>query len=331
MRRHLTVSVVLVAAVLVTACGAPERTASIARPTPTAPAAATTATAKCTPAATASYKPSSVYSPGAFPADSPMAKIVAKKQLVVGISADSRLLGSRNLATGQFQGIDIEMANRVAQALFGTSWRDHLVFKTISAAQRVPLLENGQVDMVARAMSMTCDRWNQVAFSEPYFVATQRVLVRRGSKENSLKALSDAGSQPNATKRRVCATSGSTSIQRLNAKDYPGIQPVGVALTTDCLVLWQQGRVDAITGDDAILAGLSQQDPAAAVPVTDAGVGAEPYGLAVQKANKEFVQFLNALLEQMRGNGDWQRAFAASGLQAVLKDKTQPPADFSRR
>ena len=91
----------------------------------------------------------------------------------------------------------------------------------------------------------------------------------------------------------------------------------------------QGGGHRGITGDDAILAGLSQQDPAAQVTgPTD--VGAEPYGLAVKKGNTDFVRFLNALLEQMRGNGDWQRAFASSGLQAVLKDKTQPPADFSR-
>lgn len=319
MRRRLGVSLALGAAVLVTACGAPERTASIARPTPTPAAAATTPTAKCTPPATASYKPSRDLS---VPDNSTMAKIVARKQLRVGISADSRLLGSRNLATGQFQGIDIEMAKRVSVALFGDSKPEHLFFKTINAAQRIELLKSGDIDMVARAMTMTCDRWKDVAFSEPYFEATQRVLVRRNAEEKSLAALA-------AKKKKVCATNGSTSIQRLRA-DYPGAQAVGVALTTDCLVLWQQGRVDAITGDDAILAGLSQQDPAADVPVAGPGVGAEPYGLAVQKENVDFVRFLNAMLEQMRGNGDWQRAFAASGLQAVLKNKTQPPADFSR-
>ena len=133
-----------------------------------------------------------------------MAKIVAKKQLVVGISADSRLLGSRNLVTGQFEGIDIEMADRVAQALFGRSWRDDLVYKTINASQRIPLLQNGQIDMVARAMSMTCDRWQQVSFSEPYFVATQRVLVRQGAAEASLQALSDAGKKARRQAEGLC-------------------------------------------------------------------------------------------------------------------------------
>jgi polar amino acid transport system substrate-binding protein len=231
--------------------------------------------------------------------------------------------------TGQFEGIDIEMAKRVSQAMFGDSKPEHLVYKTINAAQRIQLLTNGEIDMVARAMSMTCDRWKQVAFSEPYFLATQRVLVRNGSKETSLQALSDAGKAKGATKRKVCATSGSTSIQRLTPQAYPGIQPVGVALTTDCLVLWQQGQVDAITGDDAILAGLKQQDPAAVV-TGPTNVGAEPYGLAVKKENVDFVRFLNAVLEQMRSDGDWQRAFVDSGLQAVLRTKSQPAADFSR-
>jgi polar amino acid transport system substrate-binding protein len=318
MRLAVGTALALAAAASLTACGSSERTASIPRPTPTAATSSAPATATCSPPATASYRPTNLDMPNG----STMAKIVAKKQLVVGISADSRLLGSRNLVTGKFQGIDIEMANRVARALFGESWQDHLVFKTISAAQRVPLLENGQIDMVARAMTMTCDRWKQVAFSEPYFLATQRVLVRSGAQEKSLQALADKG-------RTVCATKGSTSIARLQ-QQFSKAKAVGVDLTTDCLVLWQQGAVDAITGDDAILAGLAQQDPAADVegPTT---VGAEPYGLAVKKWNVDFVRFLNALLEQMRSNGDWQRAYADSGLQAVLgTTKTQPRADFSR-
>jgi polar amino acid transport system substrate-binding protein len=329
MRTGSAVAAVLAAGLLAAGCGSPERTASIPRPTAGGGSSSAPATNTCSPPATASYKPSSVYSPGSFPDKSTMARIVGKKRLVVGISADSRLLGSRNLVTGQFQGIDIEMAKRVSQALFGDSKPEHLVYKTINAGQRIPLLTNGQIDMVARAMSMTCDRWKQVAFSEPYFLATQRVLVRNGSKETSLQALSDAGKAA-GTKRKVCATSGSTSIQRLTPQAYPGIQPVGVALTTDCLVLWQQGQVDAITGDDAILAGLKQQDPAAVVTGPQ-NVGAEPYGLAVKKENVDFVRFLNALLERMRSDGDWKKAYADAGLQGVLGTKNQPAADFSRR
>ena len=59
-------------------------------------------------------------------------------------------------------------------------------------------------------------------------------------------------------------------------------------------------------------------------------LGNVEYGLAVKKENVDFVRFLNAMLEQMRSNGDWQRAFADSGLQAVLRTKSQPSADFSR-
>jgi polar amino acid transport system substrate-binding protein len=321
MRIRTALVVVLGGALLVAGCGSPDRTAQIPRPAPTAASSSPPASNKCSPPATASYKPSSVYSPGSFPGGSNMAKIVAKKQLVVGISADSRLLGSRNLVTGRFQGIDIEMANRVSDALFGDHSPAHLVFKTINASQRIPLLQNDQIDMVARAMTMNCLRWTQVAFSEPYFVATQRVLVRKGAQENSLAALAKG-------QKKVCATNGSTSIDRLRA-EYGGAKAVGVALTTDCLVLWQQGQVDAITGDDAILAGLAQQDPSAEV-AGPTNVGAEPYGLAVKKENVDFVRFLNALLEQMRSNGQWKSAYASSGLEAVLGAKSQPVLDDSR-
>ena len=49
---------------------------------------------------------------------------------------------------------------------------------------------------------------------------------------------------------------------------------------TGCLVLFQQGEVAAITGDDTVLAGLAAQDPYAVVPDQRAFT-AEPYGLGI--------------------------------------------------
>ena len=53
---------------------------------------------------------------------------------------------------------------------------------------------------------------------------------------------------------------------------------------TGCLVLFQQGKVDAITGDDTILAGLAAQDPYAFV-VKAPAFTSEPYGLGISKTH----------------------------------------------
>ena len=114
--------------------------------------------------------------------------------------------------------------------------------------------------------------------------------------------------------RKVCATSGSTSLTTVRtayAKARPMTAPpklVPVAYWTDCLVLLQQGDVTAISTDDSLLAGLAAQDPYTKIvgpPLAD-----EPYGLAISKQHPEFVQFVNAVLEQQRTDGHWAASYA---------------------
>jgi polar amino acid transport system substrate-binding protein len=310
MRRVLIPAVVAVAVVL-TACGSPDRTPVI--PTTTAASASsapatTAAPAKCKLPDTASYQQA----------------IKKRGYLVVGISSDTRLLGARNLQTNAFEGLDIEMARAVATAIFGSVTPQNLRFKAINTAQRVPFLQNGAekggVDMVARAMTMNCERWSQVAFAGPYFTSHLDLLVRQNDPVKSLVA---AG----AKHERICATNSSTTLAKVAST--PGAKPVGVPLTTDCMVLWQQGQVDAIAADDAILAGLKEQDPNARIAGDPKGEP-EPYGLAVSKDHKDFAAYINGVLERLRSDGGWQAAYKKSGLADALGDRTQPTGDYSR-
>ena len=56
----------------------------------------------------------------------------------------------------------------------------------ITAAQRIPALQEGEVDIVARNMTINCDRWKQIAFSTEYYRSGQKILVRKGSKAKSI-------------------------------------------------------------------------------------------------------------------------------------------------
>ena len=146
-------------------------------------------------------------------------------------------------------------------------------------------------------MTVNCARWAQVAFSSVYYRAGQRVLVRTDSPAESIDDL--AG-------ERVCGPTGSTSID--NLQNYPAIEAVSVPNHTDCVALFQEGTVDAITGDDAILAGFVAQDPYA--KVIGPALTSEPYGLAVSLMHPEFVRFVNSVLEQERADGTWSQSYA---------------------
>jgi polar amino acid transport system substrate-binding protein len=250
-----------------------------------APAAST-----CDPKAS-SLRPSG---PPQVTAGSFMAKIRARGYLVAGVDQSTYHFGFLNpLSGGQIEGFDIDMIRAVAKAIFGDPDKVH--FKAISDAQRIPDITNGTVDIVAHTMTITCDRLKQIDFSSVYFDAAQRVLVLKNSKATSLDGLHG---------QKVCATTGSDSVARIQAHKAIAVQ---VPYWTDCLVLLQQGDVAAISTDDSILDGLAAQDPWTKIigkPLSD-----EPYGLAISKQHPEFVRFVNAVLQQLRTNGQWAASY----------------------
>jgi polar amino acid transport system substrate-binding protein len=285
-------------------------------PTPTAGSSPTTPSSSSAPAncdnALASYQPDGpLPKAGSMPKGSTMRKIQDRGRLVAGVSADTYLLGARNPLTGKIEGFDIDMVKAVAKAIFGDEGAYQL--KVITAAERIPALQDNDVDIVARNMTINCDRWKQIAFSTEYYRSGQKILVRKGSKANSLDDLSG---------QKVCAPRGTSSMDNL-MRLAPKAIAVGADNHTGCLVLFQQGQVAAITGDDTVLAGLAAQDPYAVVPEQKAFT-AEPYGLGIPAQNVDFVRFVNARLAQLRSNGDWTDIYNR-WLEAPLGPAPDPP------
>ena len=318
-RRGVLGSAFAALAILVTAGwsnGGVYATAQIPTPappssTPPAPSATSVAPpAACNPLA--SFAPTGANpAPGAMPAGSYMATIQKRGRLIAGVSSDTLLLGARNPLSGRIEGFDIEMLKAVSKAIFGDP--NKIEFRVITAAQRPAVLKDGSVDIVARAYTMNCDRWQLINFSTEYYLAGQKVLVAKGSTAKGIEDLKG---------KKVCAPVGSTSMAKL--KTFPGLVPVGSDTHTGCLVLFQQGKVDAITGDDTVLAGLAAQDPYAVV-VKAPAFTQEPYGLGIAKKNTDFVKFVNGVLQQMRTDGQWAAAYD-TWLKGALGPAPAPPA-----
>jgi len=296
-RRALASGALALTAVLVSACGTGAYAPTVV-PTTTAAGggsspAPSASPATCTGDVTASYDPASSTAAGRqLPG---VQEVMKDGTLTVGVSADTRLLGARNPATNVIEGFDIDTAHAVAKALFGDE--NKITLKVITAADRIPDLQNGSVEMVARNFTVNCARWQQVAFSAVYYLAGQRVLVPTGSTAKSIADLPKGS--------RVCAPSGSTSLAKLAT--YPALKPVAAGTHTECLVMLQQGQVDAITGDDVVLAGLVAQDPY--TKVIGPKFTQEPYGLGINSKNRDFVAFANAALAQYEKDGGWQASY----------------------
>jgi polar amino acid transport system substrate-binding protein len=259
---------------------------------------------------------------GPMPAKSTMETIKKRGRLIAGVSADTLLLGARNPVSGQIEGFDIDMLRGVSQAIFGDPNKVEL--KVITAAQRLPALKDGSVDIVARNMTITCARWKEIAFSSEYYRSGQKVLVRLGETTDSGAPIKDI---EDLAGKKVCAPNGSTSMEKL--RTFTDIQAVGADTHTGCLVLFQQGAVDAITGDDTVLAGLAAQDPYADV-VEAPAFTAEPYGLGVNQKNVDFVQFVNGVLDDMRADGRWTKSYNTWLADSLGKAPAPPRPVYGR-
>ncbi|GAB3600444.1 glutamate ABC transporter substrate-binding protein [Angustibacter peucedani] len=289
-------------------------------PTPATSAATATPSPTSSTSAPACSNPLRSYAPpSSVPTDlqnyATVRRIQARGRLVVGVSADTLLLAARNPVSGRIEGFDIDMARLVADAIFGDP--DKIELRVITTAQRIPVLQDGSVDLVVRNMTINCVRWQSIAFSAEYYRSGQKVLVPLGSKARSLADLSG---------QRVCAPTGSTSLDKL--KDFPAVVPVQAATHTGCLVKFQQGQADAITGDDTVLAGLAAQDPYARV-VGDAFTS-EPYGIGVNADNVDLVRYVNAVLARAKADGSWKAAYDRWLASALGSAPTPPTAVYGR-
>jgi polar amino acid transport system substrate-binding protein len=304
LRRAVPVLVVTVVAVVATACGSGPVSeppvaavsdvlpagAHIVHPTPPTPSAAS-----CTDSIA---PPSTMPAPGAMPAGSWMAHIQDRGHLVAGVDQNTFLWGYRDPVTGELSGFDIDMVRAVSEAIFGSP--DKVTYVVVPNADRIRAVQDGEVDLVAETMTVNCDRARSVDFSSVYYEAGQRILVPLGS---AITGPADLGG------KRVCAADSSTSLQNLVGPSVAkGVQVWAVPNETDCLVMLQQGQVDAISTDDAILLGLAAQDQT--TRIVGSTFSQEPYGMAISKAHPEFTSFVNGVLAAERADGAWARTYA---------------------
>jgi polar amino acid transport system substrate-binding protein len=297
------------AALLVSACGYDPTVV----PSPEQSAAASPPASTCTPDPAQDLRS---YAPSDRASGPTIDRIKQHRVLRIGVSWDTYRMAARNPSNNSVVGFDIDLARAIASALGVRA-----EFVIITAADRITDLQDGTVDMVVRNMTINCARWQQIAFSAEYYAAGQKVLLRRDLAKTYHGPSDLAG-------LRVCAPIGTTSLDNIK-KVEPKIIPVGADTHTACLMAFQQGKADAITGDDTVLAGLALQDPYADVPPQQP-LEPEPYGIGMNADAKDLVAFVNHALAQYEASGAWQRSYD-KWLKPALHVEAHPPTPLYGR
>lgn len=225
-----------------------------------------------------------------------LARIQQKGELVVGTAASMPPL---NMTTkdGRIIGLDIDLANYIADSLNVRLKKEKMLFKDL-----LPALEAGKVDMVISGVTITAERNSKVAFVGPYYISGKGVLT-------SMATLASITSPDDLDKKefKITALEGSTSERFVQlqmpqaaykpAKDYDE----GVKMVID-------GTVDAMIADHPIcvisVARYPQHDLFTIVsPFTY-----EPIGIALPAGDPLFVNLVDNLLNSIEGSGALDRA-----------------------
>ncbi|MGG6312994.1 glutamate ABC transporter substrate-binding protein [Paenibacillus macerans] len=222
--------------------------------------------------------------------------IKERGKLVVGVKFDTKLFGLKDPATGNVEGFDIDISKAIAKHIFGDE--NALELKEVTSKTRIPMLNNGEIDMIVATMTITEERKQEVDFSDVYFQAGQSLLVKKGS---PIQGIEDVTAETT-----VLGSKGSTSVKNIRDK-VTGVKVLEFDNYQDAFSALKAGQGEALTTDDSILYGMAAQDPNYEVvgePFTD-----EPYGIAVQKGNTDIVQAINDTLKELHDSGEYDAIY----------------------
>lgn len=258
--------------------------------------------------------------PPEFEAGTKMAEIQEAGKIRIGVKFDQPGFGLKNPTTGEVEGFDVEIAKLVAKAIFGgelDDQSDNIEFIESVSKNREPFIQEGRVDMVVATYTINDARKQVIDFAGPYFVAEQDIMVMADN--DQIESVDDLNG------KKVCTAKGSTSEKNVRAK-APDAEVVLFDVYSQCAEEMTNGRVDAVTTDNTILAGLVDASQGE-FKLVEAPFSEEPYGIGLEKGDQAFRGFLNDTLEEIYESGEWADAFERTLGEIGLKTPEPPKVD----
>jgi len=247
------------------------------------------------------FIPDSLLNPSAIPdrTQASTAAIITKRgKLRVGVRRDVRPFGFVD-ANGELSGFDIDLAHEFARRWLHNEGALELVI--VSAADRIPRLTSGDVDLLIAAMPHKRERDALIDFSEPYFVDGQALLIRSDSgittvhdlREKTVAALQDA---PAIDTLFQWAEGQSLSIKLMSFPAYP-----------EALSALQKGEVDALTADSVTLNQFAQEAPN--LRLISERFTRESYGIGLPQGDSQLRALVNFTLQDMKTDGTYDSLY----------------------
>lgn len=185
---------------------------------------------------------------------------------------------------GEFDGIDIAIANEIAKDMDATLEVSNMDFNSI-----IPAVDAGKADIGIAGMTVTEDRLKNVDFSDPYWVAVQTIIVKGDN--------TDITNVETLKGKKVGVVTGYTGD--LTLTDIGGIELARYQKGIDAVQDVINGKIDAAVIDSPTAASFIAKNPDLKGIEDDTVFEKEEYAIAIKKGNSELLEKVNATIKRL--------------------------------
>ena len=256
---------------------------------------------------------------GAAQAEDTLKKIKDTGTVTMGVRESSGAL-SYTLGDGKYVGYHVEICQRALadiQKQLGLS-KLEVKYQPVTSQNRVPLVQNGTVDIECGSTTNNAARQKDVAFADTTYVEEVRIGVKANSGIHSIKDLNG---------KTVATTTGTTSVQHLRKHE----RATGVDFKevfgkdhADSFLLLESGRADAFVMDGQIVAGLiSKAKNPSDFKIVGEVLSVEPIAIMLRKDDPAFKKAVDGSIQAMMKSGEIAKIYDKWFMQPIPPSGTK--------
>ena len=215
---------------------------------------------------------------------------------------------------GQPVGFGFEICKKIADKVKAQTGLKTFEVKlqAVTSQNRIPLIQNGTVDVECGSTTNNSERGQQVQFATNYFYTGTRFLVKANS---GIKSINDLKG------KTLVVTTGTTNYQilrNLNSEKNIGFELIGAKDHADALLMVETGKAHAFGMDDILLYGAraSSKNPAELAVVGEA-IQVEPYAIMFRKDDPAFRTLVNGVIADLIKTGEFTKLYTKWFMTAI--------------
>ena len=238
-----------------------------------------------------------------------MDKMKSTGSVTMGVR-ESSIPMSYTTGDGRFDGYHVEVCRMILTDIKNKLGMSTLLtnYQPVTSQNRVPLVQNGTVDIECGSTTNNANRAKDVGFANTLYIEEVRIAVKANSGINSISQLAN---------KKVATTTGTTSVQLLRKHEKANgvnFDEVFGKDHADSFLLLESGRADAFVMDGSILAGnIANSKNPKDYKIVGEVLSTEPIAIMIRKDDPEFKAAVNAAIAKIVANGNmpklWDKWF----------------------